>query len=72
MTMERQPARLATLNLRSELDKMINQPAKPEPKTFGLLSSRKKVEEAKEVNDSEASRVLQYMKQIRESMSDGV
>jgi hypothetical protein len=72
MSMERQPARLATINLRAELDKMISQTPVERPKTFGLLSSSKKAYNSQEDNDSEASRVLRYMKSIRESMSNGI
>lgn len=72
MTMERQPARLATLNLRNELDKEMAAPAKPEPKGMGLLAPRKLFTKEEEEQAPEAKRVLNYMKMIRESMSNGV
>lgn len=72
MTMERQPARLATLNLRNELDKLMDAPAKPEPKGMGLLAPRKMFSKEEEQQSPEAKRVLNYMKMIRESMSNGV
>lgn len=72
MSMERQPARLATINLRAELDKMSRQTSTEKPKTFGLLSSSKKEYNSQKDNDSEASRVLRYMKSIRESMTNGI
>ena len=72
MTMERQPARLATLNLRSELDKQMAVPVKTEPKGMGLLAPRKMFSKEEEQQTPEAKRVLNYMKMIRESMSNGV
>lgn len=72
MTMERQPARLATLNLRSELDKQMAAPIKAEPKGMGLLSPRKMFSKEEEQQAPEAKRVINYMKMIRESMSNGV
>ena len=69
MTYERQPARLAVINMRNELDKMMK---KEEAKTsstssLGLLAPRQVKRE--ENKTSESARILKYMKQIRTSMS---
>jgi len=72
MSIERQPARLATINLRMALDSMDNTSDTTNEKPLGLLSSRKKQNPITQDETSEASRVLNYMKQIREAMSDGV
>ena len=70
MTIERQPARLAILSLRDELNKMTAEPEKP--KNLGLLAPRKMLKDEDTGQQPEAKRVLNYMKMIRESMSNGV
>tara|TARA_R100000742_G_C4274294_1_gene94214 strand:- start:656 stop:874 length:219 start_codon:yes stop_codon:yes gene_type:complete len=72
MSFERQPARLAIINLRQELDRMINEPAQEKPRGSGLLSPNKMMTEKTSKSDEESQRVLNYMKQIRESMTNGV
>ena len=72
MSMERQPARLATINLRMVLDSMNETVDTKKEKPMGLLSSRKQPPSFMQDENSEASRTLNYMKQIREEMSDGV
>ena len=72
MSMERQPARLATINLRMVLDSMNETVDTKKEKPMGLLSSRIQPPSFMQDENSEASRTLNYMKQIREAMSDGV
>ena len=72
MSMERQPARLATINLRMVLDSMNETVDTKKEKPMGLLPSRKQPPSFMQDENSEASRTLNYMKQIREAMSDGV
>lgn len=72
MSFERQPARLAIINLRQQLDRMMNEPAQEKPKGSGLLSPNKMMTEKTSKSEEEAQRVLNYMKQIRESMTNGV
>ena len=72
MSFERQPARLAIINLRQQLDKMMNEPVQEKPKGSGLLSPNKMMTEKTSKSEEEAQRVLNYMKQIRESMTNGV
>jgi|5_EtaG_2_1085323.scaffolds.fasta_scaffold192204_2 hypothetical protein len=69
MSYERQPARLAVINMRNQLDIMMK---KEESKTssmssLGLLAPRQAKKE--ENQNSESARVLKYMKQIRTNMS---
>lgn len=68
MSIERQPARLATINLRRQLDAMENKPTKPEKSFMGLLSPKKRVEDTMDTVDNEYTRVLNYMQSIRNSM----
>jgi len=73
MSFERQPARLATINLRAEVDKMMNQSSTPKKEATGLLSPRKAFKQQEEQPNTETQRVLNYMKRIREEMGkDGV
>jgi hypothetical protein len=74
MSVERQPAKLATVNMRGAVsDKMKNRvKVKPQGKT-GLLSpnnvlqSRNKTEQR---TKQESERVIEYMIAIREAMSN--
>lgn len=72
MSFERQPARLAIINLRQQLDTMMNEPAQEKPKGSGLLSPNKMMMAQTSKSEEESQRVLNYMKQIRESMTNGV
>lgn len=69
MSYERQPARLAVINMRNQLDRMMK---KEEAKTssmssLGLLAPRQAKQESNQT--SESARILNYMKQIRTNMS---
>lgn len=68
MSYVKEPARLATINLRGILDAEDKQPAMPEKPMSGLLAPRKSpmVEMADQQNETQ--RVLSYMREIRKAM----
>lgn len=67
---ERQPARLAIINMRKALDAMEKQPeAKPQVMS-GLLAPRKTPAAEMSQTKSESRRVLEYMREIRNIMKD--
>jgi hypothetical protein len=68
MSFERQPARLATINLRNELDRMMAKESSPKKTVTGLLAPTKMFKQKEEQPNSESQRVLNYMKRIREEM----
>jgi hypothetical protein len=70
MSFERQPGRLATINLRKQLDVMMktSEAAKQKP-TKGLLTPQKPTLEKQDENVTETQRVLNYMEAIRKSMT---
>lgn len=73
MSIERQPGKLATANLRRAVSEMQKNKAKVKPQTrTGLLSRNNMVEsrnKTEEKTSSESKKVLDYMIAIREAMS---
>jgi len=63
-----QPARTATLVLRKQLEAMDRGDKKPQKVSTGLLAPRTKPTSDAMQNKPEARRVLEYMKEIRNSM----
>lgn len=71
MSIYREPARMAMIQLRKAAEMQEPQPVQQEKK--GLLSPRKMINFAqKEERKSEAARVLDIMKSVREAMSGEV
>lgn len=64
---DNEPARTATFNLRRELANMKTEEAPKQPMS-GLLAPKAKPMQAVAKSDSESRRVLNYMKEIRETM----
>lgn len=73
MSIERQPAALSSLNLRSEVSEYQKSKVRQEPQTRkGLLTSNKVLQSRKDSEDTmmtEAEKVLAAMAAIREGMS---
>ena len=63
-----QPARTAILTLRKQLEMMGNEDNQPKKVSTGLLSPKAKPMSDATQNKSEARRVLDYMKEIRNTM----
>ena len=68
MSYIKEPARLATINLRNILDAEDNKPAMPEKPTSGLLAPRKSPMMEMADQQNETQRVLSYMREIRKAM----
>ncbi len=73
MSIERQPAALSSLNLRSEVSEYQKSKARQAPQTRkGLLTSNKVLQSRKDSEDTmmtESEKVLAAMAAIREGMS---
>jgi len=68
MSYVKEPARLATINLRGILDAEDKQPAIPEKPMSGLLAPRKSPMMEMADQQNETQRVLSYMREIRKAM----
>jgi hypothetical protein len=68
MSYVKEPARLATINLRGILDAEDKQPAMPEKPMSGLLAPRKSPMMEMDDQQNETQRVLSYMREIRKAM----
>jgi hypothetical protein len=68
MSYVKEPARLATINLRGILDAEDKQPAMPEKPMSGLLAPRKSPMMEMADQQNETQRVLSYMREIRKAM----
>ena len=63
-----QPARTAILTLRKQLEMMGNEDSKPKKVSTGLLAPKARPMSDATQNKSETRRVLDYMKEIRNTM----
>jgi|TARA_E500000318_G_C3480723_1_gene180311 hypothetical protein len=68
MSYVKEPARLATINLRAILDAEDNKPTMPEKQQSGLLTPRKSPMMEMSDQQNETQRVLSYMREIRKAM----
>jgi len=68
MSYVKEPARLATINLRGILDAEDSQPTMPEKPMSGLLAPRKSPIMEMSDQQNETQRVLGYMREIRKAM----
>ena len=68
MSYVKEPARLATINLRGILDAEDKQPAISEKPMSGLLAPRKSPMMEMDDQQNETQRVLSYMREIRKAM----